>query len=84
MSITRRHLLRAVPMLLAAPAIVRVASLMPVKSLPPELILRNPLFRELAEITHRAFVPRLFVQIYQTNPTTLALLRRAEHASVGL
>lgn len=77
--ITRRGLLRGLSIAVAAPAIVRAASLMPVKAL---AFLDDGTFMptypgsvaaELAVITRKAFIPRVFVQIYQATPLMSAL-----------
>jgi hypothetical protein len=58
----------------AAPAVVRAASLMPVKAPPIVPILPLPnldqytpgeLYAELAELTRRSFMPRLYVQLWK-------------------
>jgi hypothetical protein len=68
--------------IVSAPAIVRAASLMPVRApklvsvLPmPDLMQYAPgqLYAELAEITRKAFVPRLYAELYR-KPSALALL----------
>ena len=55
--------------LIAAPAVVRFASLMPVRGIvqavEPNLV---GLYSELCHYTRKAFVPRLFVQIYEPTP----------------
>jgi hypothetical protein len=70
----------------AAPAIVRAASIMPVKavdltaSLLSELqaiegrYVPGQLFEELAAVTRRAFVPRIYVQIWKEPPSLAWLL----------
>lgn len=76
MTLSRRGFLAG---LIASPAIVRFSSLMPVKlvylSPPPLIVPADPLFPELAAVVRRAFIPRLYVQIYQASPT-MALLRQ--------
>lgn len=72
----------------AAPAIVRAASIMPVKSLSIDDLLaqriafaeaemarhiNSNLYGELTRITRAAFVPRLFQQIYFASPILQAL-----------
>lgn len=72
----------------AAPAIVRATSLMPVKAWSPTNPATNPywsdigpestrlliermnddLYGNLAAVTRKAFVPRLYVQIYKASP----------------
>jgi hypothetical protein len=71
---------------LAAPAIVRAASLMAISPLPPvtvEVGTFNGLAfigftQELAEITRRAFVPKLIPQIYAGSPTIALLTAPAD------
>ena len=76
MILTRRSFLP----LLAAPAIVRAASLMPVRALLTEhdlvnlayaetkAIIDDTLYGQLCSATRKAFVPRLFVEIYRADP----------------
>jgi hypothetical protein len=60
--------------LIAAPAIVRAVSLMPVRGIIQPVSLQGvPLtfdggYPMLADITREAFLPRLFVQVYQQSP----------------
>jgi hypothetical protein len=56
----RRGFLTGVFSAFAAPAIVRVESIMPVKAM--------PLYEELTAITRKVFVPRLFIQLYHESP----------------
>lgn len=63
MLLTRRSFFCA----LAAPAIVRVASIVPVRALDPELLHgvapdQISLYAELSAITRKTFLPRLFLQ----------------------
>ena len=72
MILERRKFLTGLASLIAAPAIVRVSSLMPVRGIiqdiEPTLLMPADLYAELAAVTRRAFVPRLYVQLYKTNP----------------
>ena len=73
MTLPRRTFLKAALTLIAAPAIVRVASIMPVKALvlpeePLTIYTTQALYAQLCDVTRQAFVPRLFVQLYATNP----------------
>lgn len=60
--------------IIAAPAIVRAASLMPVRGIvqpimsPETIALAPDLYSQLCDVTRRAFVPRLFVQVYDVSP----------------
>lgn len=87
---SRRGFLRLLGGALAAPAIVRVASLMPISALaepfefsgfqtviPASQLVTKDLYTELTAITPRAFVPRLFVDIYRADP----LLERLQQQS---
>ena len=72
---SRRGFLTRLISFVAAPAIVRASSLMPVKALPRMLtheetmaLLCQNLYGELSEVTRKAFVPRLFAQIYMRAP----------------
>lgn len=69
-------------MFVAAPAIVRAASIMPVKAIDVAEFEWSPfytaypvgsLYGELTEMTRAAFVPRLFQQIYFASPILQAL-----------
>ena len=42
------------------------------------------LYNELAAVTRRAFVPRLFVQIYYSSPTLFYMMGNAQRAAGGL
>lgn len=74
MLLHRRTFLTGLGALIAAPAIVRVASLMPVRGIvmptleeSMTLVMSQDMYAELAAVTRKAFVPRLFVQIYETD-----------------
>lgn len=68
--------------LIAAPAIVRAGSLMPVKSMPDVDALMDAISRgpyeasifDLQAVVRKAFLPRLFVQTYETSPFLKAAL----------
>lgn len=71
----RRKFIAGVAALFAAPAIVRASSLMPVRYAPligsfnaPGLVTPKCLGQDLFDITRRAFVPRLFVDLYYETP----------------
>lgn len=70
---SRRSFITGLVSLVAAPAIVKVNSLMPVKSYMEEAYritrenLNNSLYGDLVAATNRAFVPRLFVQVYKAD-----------------
>lgn len=77
----RSFLVGAAATLITAPAIVRAASLMPVKAMPTLLTLEDyerrilaPMYEQLADITRRAFVPRLHVQLYVASPALNSLV----------
>ena len=55
---SRRGFITGLATLIAAPAIIRVADLMPIKSQPRFLL------TELQAITRKAFLPRVYTQIY--------------------
>jgi hypothetical protein len=79
--LNRRSLITGLISLVAAPAIVRVTSIMPIKALPSaedllkirmnavyELTrkqLADSLYGDLIAVTRQAFVPRLFVSVYR-------------------
>ncbi len=81
MILARRSFLTGLASALAAPAIVRAASLMPVKALPsPETLARwqsygggFSVYDDLTDVVRRAFVPRLQVQLYAASPLLTAL-----------
>lgn len=68
---------------LAAPAIVRAASLMPVRSISENIFaeahwiehipMSPDMYSDLIAVTRKAFVPRLFVEIYRENPLLLLM-----------
>ena len=75
-----RSFITGLASLIAAPAIVRVSSLMPVRGIVQPLIARTELpqstwraYNELIAITRRGFIPRLHVQLYAANPMLVAL-----------
>jgi len=62
----RRGFLAGVFSAFAAPAIVRIESIMPVRAMPVMFPIIGPysgLYEELQAITRKAFIPRLFVQM---------------------
>lgn len=74
----RRKLLRAAPVLIAMPAIVKVANLMPISAVdepfkwspfytdvPTGLFTSADLSADLMAITRKAFVPQLFAQLWR-------------------
>ena len=79
--IGRRGFITGLIAFVAAPAIVRAGSLMPVKAWDP---LgpgdRAPYWAspgELKDVIGRAFMPRLYVQVWKDNPIMLELLNNA-------
>jgi hypothetical protein len=84
--LSRRSLITGLVSFVAAPAIVRVANIMPVKSMEEaEIILgagdRMPYLAsplDIASVVRRAFVPRLYVQIWKDNPMMLAIQQEIE------
>ena len=74
MILARRKFLVGLGALIAAPAIVCAARLMPVRGiiLPADkntpLLLSKAMYEQLCDVTRQAFVPRLFVQVYATPP----------------
>ena len=88
--LARRSFLTGLVSLIASPAIVRASSLMPVKSMAVvDVVYRDPILDEglinpdtiaadLCSVTTRAFVPKLFVQIYQDYPLLAQLQARAD------
>jgi hypothetical protein len=79
---SRRSFLRGLgATLIAAPAVVRAASLMPVRGIVqdwrPVVRASSIDYAELAAVTRRAFVPRLLVQVYESSPLLAEMLRRA-------
>ena len=66
----------AIASVVAAPAIVRAASLMPVRGLVMDIdqgyarmarTMSDNLYGDLVDITRKAFLPRLFVQLYSAS-----------------
>jgi hypothetical protein len=77
---SRRGFITGLISLVAAPAIVRAGSLMPVKAmdierLPDFFLNGTPIYADLVDVTRKAFVPRLFIQlqVYEENPFLQAL-----------
>ncbi len=76
--ITRRTLIRGLgATLLCAPAIVRASSLMAVKPLLDQQaylvqygdsVINTNIYDELVAVTKRAFVPKLYMRVYETSP----------------
>ena len=82
----RRGFLTGLFSAMAAPAIVRAASLMPVKALDEITLEGVPLtfdggWPTYVDTVRRAFVPRLYVQLYHSIPSIEHLLREDELAS---
>ncbi len=75
---SRRSLITGLISLVAAPAIVRAASLMPVKAmdLGADFYIDGvPVYYDqLVDVTRKAFVPRLFVSIKLADPLIFGLL----------
>ena len=83
--LNRRSLITGLISLVAAPAIVRATSIMPIKALPAVEDLDTLARKQLADslygdliLTRQALVPRLFVQIYRAGPTAKYLDERWE------
>ncbi len=80
---SRRSFLRgAGASLVAAPFVVKAASLMPVRGFLSEIppmkpVMLDPLGVEIARITRQRFIPSLYLQIYQSNPLAQLLTQRA-------
>ena len=80
---SRRGFITGLISLVAAPAIVRVSSLMPVKAMTWRDVVRaadveysiipESIYKDLVDITRKAFVPRLYVQLHAQNPLAEAL-----------
>jgi hypothetical protein len=84
MNLSRRGLITGLISFVAAPAIVRAASLMPVKALEAEFefsgfysLYSTGFYGEMCAITREAFVPRLFVSVYDIDPS-LSFLRKSK------
>lgn len=85
----RRKFLAGLAGIIAAPAIVRAASLMPVRAydemefsgffsrIPVDQMPDMALYQQLMEITRRAFVPRIWLSIQETSPLAELIQRRA-------
>lgn len=69
----RRGFLTGLGAMIAAPAIVHAGNLMPVRAIERLILPSSPNFAELTAITRKAFLPRLFVQIYNSSPFDEAL-----------
>lgn len=76
----RRKFLAGLAGIIAAPAIVRAASIMPVRSydemefsgffsrIPVDQLPDISLYQQLVVITRRAIVPRLYTDVFETSP----------------
>jgi hypothetical protein len=74
----RRGFIAGLAAALAAPAVIRTPGiLMPVRAVPAQLVR----YADLMAITHRAFVPRLFVDIYAADPLLKAIWESVEPVS---
>ena len=71
---SRRQFLTGLASSIAAPAVVKYANLMPVRGVvtdwhelqtPVCFLNGTPIYKDLVDITRRAFVPRLHVYLYQ-------------------
>jgi hypothetical protein len=84
--LNRRSLITGLISLVAAPAIVRPTSIMPIKALPTvedldtlaRKQLADSLYGDLIAVTRQAFVPRLFVSVYRGGLVTKYLDKRWE------
>jgi hypothetical protein len=69
--LNRRSLITGLISLVAAPAIVRPTSIMPIKALPSaedlDTLARKQPADYLIALTRQAFVPRLFVSVYRAD-----------------
>jgi hypothetical protein len=68
--LNRRSLITGLISLVAAPAIVRATSIMPIKALPTvelDTLVRKQPADYLIALTRQAFVPRLFVSVYRAD-----------------
>ena len=70
-STNRRFFLRGAITLIASPAIVRASSLMPIKNIQflEEEMLPNAILQKLLDVTRRAYIPRMFIDIYYASST---------------
>ena len=82
MGISRRGFIAGLGALIAAPAIVRASSLMPVKALPAGSSCLS-LYAELCDVTRKAFVPRLFIQLYAASPALAYLTGQFDSADLA-
>lgn len=73
---SRRRVLVGATVILAAPVLIKVAKLLPPLEAARATAL-NGMYAELTAITRKAFMPRVFVQIYQASPLLAALMTDA-------
>jgi hypothetical protein len=78
--LNRRSFITGLISLVAAPAIVRPTSIMPIKALPTVEDLDTLARKQLADyfLTRQDFVPKLFVQVYRAGPAAKYLDERWE------
>jgi hypothetical protein len=84
---SRRSFITGMAALIAAPAIVRASSLMPVRGIIMDAAPQyaaGSLYGELCAVTRQAFVPRLFVQIWASSPALNAMLQPGQQEAVEL
>ena len=71
MLLERRSFIKGLAAIVAAPAIVKFDAIMPVKVMPPEVVLKKVYwgteYEELAIATRSNLIPELVAQIYSTN-----------------
>jgi hypothetical protein len=81
--LTRRGFVSALVGIIAAPAIVRIDNIMPVKAVKAidltSIGFRPLLHEELIAVTRKAFIPRLVVQLYKATPLLAALIEKGNH-----
>ena len=83
-TLNRRGLITGLGALfIAAPAIVRASSLMPVKAIDVGHVPYEEMYSEWVAITRKAFVPRMFVQLYVTSPLLGHLITSADPSQEG-
>ena len=75
----RRGFIRGLVAFVAAPAIVRVTSLMPVRAFIDDGTLMpayGGIYGELTAVVRRAFIPRVIVQIYTASPLLIDMIEK--------
>ena len=85
--LSRRAFLGGMAATVAAPAIVRFDSIMPVRAVANDLLKNGRLLSseelvaELQDVVRRVFVPRVYVQLWQRSPLMQQMMRNTDYVN---